>query len=76
VSNIQVKHVDPETHQQLRERCAAAGLDISTYVLELIRRDLARPLRSDWLRRAAGRSDLGITHDQVMATIEESRNEP
>jgi antitoxin FitA len=75
VSNIQVKHVDPEIHQQLRERCAAASVDISTYVLELIRRDLARPLRSDWLRHIAEREGIGVTHDEVISTLAASRAE-
>ena len=45
MSNVQVKNLEADVHDQLRSRAAAAGLTISDYVLELIRRDLRRPGR-------------------------------
>lgn len=53
VSNLQVKNVEPELHDQLRSRAAAQGSTISEYVLELIRKDLRKPSRTDWLATAA-----------------------
>jgi plasmid stability protein len=49
VANLQVKHVDPEVHDELRRRAAEAGTTLGEYVLEIIRRDLRRPSRAEWL---------------------------
>lgn len=49
MSNVQVKNLDSEVHDLLRERAVAVGLTISDYVLELIRRDLRLPSRRQWL---------------------------
>jgi hypothetical protein len=49
VSNVQVKNLESEVHDLLRERAVAVGLTISDYVLELIRRDLRLPSRRQWL---------------------------
>lgn len=49
VANLQVKHVDPELHDELRRRAAEAGTTLGDYVLEILRRDLRRPSRSEWL---------------------------
>ena len=46
---MQVKNLDADVHQQLRVRAGAAGLTLSDYVLELIRRDLRTPNRRQWL---------------------------
>lgn len=53
MSNLQVKNVEPDLHEQLRGRAAADGSAISEYVLALIRNDLRRPSRTDWLAAAA-----------------------
>ena len=53
MTNIQVKNVDPVLHEALRQRAAAAGHTLGEYLLELIRRDLRRPGRREWLERAA-----------------------
>lgn len=53
MSNVQVKNLDSEVHDLLRERAVATGLTISDYVLELIRRDLRLPSRRQWLSTIA-----------------------
>lgn len=53
MSNVQVKNLDSEVHDLLRERAVAVGLTISDYVLELIRRDLRLPSRRQWLSEVA-----------------------
>ncbi len=53
VSNVQVKNLDADIHDQLRTRAAAASMTISEYVLELIRRDLRTPHRRQWLSDVA-----------------------
>jgi plasmid stability protein len=49
MSNVQVKNLEPEMHEQLRARAVEAGATISDYVLQLIRRDLQLPARRQWL---------------------------
>lgn len=73
MSNVQVKNLDPKLHDQLRERAAAAGLTISDYVLELIRRDLRLPSRSDWLRKLASLPRHDISRPEILEAIHEGR---
>jgi plasmid stability protein len=49
MSHIQVKDVPEPLHAKLRRRAERSGKSIRDYVLDLIRRDLARPSREDWL---------------------------
>jgi plasmid stability protein len=46
---IQVRNVDEELREAAKQRAAALGLDLSSYVRRLIERDLARPTMSEWL---------------------------
>jgi plasmid stability protein len=74
VSNVQVKNVDPELHEQLRARAAAAGVPLGEYVLELIRRDLRTPSRHDWLDRVRSLPSIGRDVD-VAEALDEARAE-
>ncbi|HQZ32857.1 MAG TPA: hypothetical protein PK020_00460 [Ilumatobacteraceae bacterium] len=73
MSNLQVKNVEPEVHDQLRRRAAAAGSTISDYVLELIRKDLRRPAHSEWLAAAAQLPRHGFSRDDITAAIDAER---
>ena len=53
VSNVQVRNLETDVHDQLRTRAQDASLTISEYVLELIRRDLRTPHRRKWLNDLA-----------------------
>jgi plasmid stability protein len=74
VSNLQVKNLDTEVHEQLRQRVADEGVTISEYVLDLIRRDLRRPSRRDWLDTVTHLPRHEITRDQVSGALEENRD--
>ena len=74
MSNLQVKNVDSELHEQLRSRAAAAGSTISDYVLELIRKDLRRPVRSEWLTAAAQLPRHGFSRDDITAALDAERS--
>ena len=63
MSNIQINHVEPEVHDAIRERAAAEGKTLSEYVLELIRRDLRRRRRRDWIERALDRPVFHLDED-------------
>jgi plasmid stability protein len=73
VSNVQVKSLDPEVHHQLRERAAAAGVTISDYVLELIRRDLRLPSRRQWLSDIAALPGHDFSRDEIAETLRDER---
>jgi plasmid stability protein len=73
MSNVQVKHVDPETHEALRQRAAAAGMTLGEYVLELIRKDLRRPSRAAWLDQVRTLPQLDVDHDAVLADLDQGR---
>jgi plasmid stability protein len=75
VSNVQVKHIPDDVHEQLRARAAQQGTTISDYVLELIRRDLKRPSRKEWLAQVAALPPLGIDDDEVQRIRDELRLE-
>ena len=75
VSSVQVKNVDADTHELLRQRAAAAGMTLGEYVLELIRRDLRKPTRAEWLARVRARPPANVSHDEVIRSIDEGRAE-
>jgi len=75
VSSVQVKNVDDETHELLRQRAAAAGMTLGEYVLELIRKDLRKPSRAEWLARIRARPPADVSHDDVIRSIDEGRAE-
>lgn len=55
MANIQIKTVPDEIHEMLRKRAAESDMTIRDYLLDLIRRDLARPTREEWFRRIRSR---------------------
>ncbi len=46
---IQVKNVPEDLHEALRHRAAHEGMDLQSYLLHVIRRDLSLPSESEWL---------------------------
>ena len=75
VSSVQVKNVDADTHELLRQRAAASGMTLGEYVLELIRKDLRKPTRAEWLARVRARPPANVSHDDVIRSIDEGRAE-
>ncbi|CAN5510241.1 hypothetical protein BH10ACT2_BH10ACT2_16780 [soil metagenome] len=73
VSNVQVKNLDADVHDQLRARAAAAGLTISEYVLELIRRDLRAPHRRQWLSDLASLPHHEFSRDEIADSLHSER---
>jgi plasmid stability protein len=52
---IQVRNVPDEIHRELKVRAARQGVSLSDYVLELARRDVARPTMQEWMARVEAR---------------------
>ena len=49
MGNIQIKAVPEEIHEELRRRAREKGVTIRDYVLDLLRRDQAKPTVEEWL---------------------------
>ena len=75
VANLQVKHVDPELHDELRRRAAEAGTTLGDYVLEILRRDLRRPSRSEWLGTVRALPPIGSDDTPTVAALDATRAE-
>ena len=73
MSNLQVKNLEPEVHEQLRQRAAGEGTTISDYVLELIRRDLRRPSRRAWLDTVSQLQRRDFSRDQITGAVDANR---
>jgi hypothetical protein len=73
MSSVQVRHVDEETHELLRERAAAAGMTLGEYVLELIRKDLRKPTRAEWLARLRSLPPADARPADVLRELDEGR---
>jgi plasmid stability protein len=73
VSNVQVKNLQPELHEQLRQRAAQSGQTISDYVLELVRRDLGRPQKQQWLDRARQLHATGRSSSEIIDIVQQGR---
>lgn len=69
---IQVRKVPERVHKTLRTRAASAGVSLSDYVLEELKRLAARPPIVDVLTRAAARPGGASTED-IVAIIRAGR---
>jgi antitoxin FitA len=57
MSLLQIRDVPDETRRALKARAAASGRSLNTYLLDLLRREVARPSVSEVLERAARRAE-------------------
>ena len=64
-----MKNLEPEIHEQLRQRVADEGLTISEYVLDLIRRDLRRPSRREWLDTVTQLPRHDVSREDVSSAL-------
>jgi len=55
---IQLRHVPDELHRTLKARAALAGLSLSDYLLDEVRRVAERPTVSELRSRLAGRTPV------------------
>ncbi|MGH7312900.1 MAG: FitA-like ribbon-helix-helix domain-containing protein [Candidatus Rokuibacteriota bacterium] len=55
---IQLRHVPDDLHRALKARAALAGLSLSDYLLEEIRRVAERPTIAELRHRLTGRSPV------------------
>lgn len=58
--NVQVKRVSDELHAALKRRAQDRGISINDLLLEMLKRELARPEVRDWIADVRG---LGVRAD-------------
>lgn len=76
MSALQVKDIPVELHEQLRARARAEGRNLSDYVLDVLRRDLAVPTTREWLERLQlDEPSTGISSERIAGSIHEGRDE-
>ena len=61
--------------EELAKEAKAAGLNISRVAQEALRAELAARRVNAWLEGVAALPPTGITHEQVMAALDEARQE-
>jgi plasmid stability protein len=76
MSAIQVKDVPEELHSKLRERAHKQGQSLSSYILDVLQRDLAMPTTREWLDRLKQDEPVvDISSDEIVTLIHEGRAE-
>ena len=61
--------------EELAREAKAAGLNISGVAQEALRVELAKRRASDWLDEILRLPPTGVTHEQVIAALDEARRE-
>jgi predicted DNA-binding protein len=73
---IQVRNVPPELHRELKRRARLSGKPLTTYIQEILEREVERPPADEfWERfreRIKGRRSTA-TIEEVVASIREMR---
>ena len=57
---VQIRNVPYDLHRELKARAALAGMSVSDYLLQELRRSLERPTRDELLRRLATRAPARV----------------
>jgi plasmid stability protein len=55
---IQLRNVSPELHRKLKSRAALAGMSLSDYLIDIIRRDAERPTVEELMVRLTSREPI------------------
>jgi len=73
MSLLQIRDVPDETKRALKARAAANGRSLNAYLLDLLRREVARPPVSEVLKRAAGRAERSTA--SALSALQAARDE-
>ncbi len=75
MGSIQIKNAPDDLHEKIRLRAAERSMTVRDYVLDVVRRDLARPTLDTWLERVRRSPTTDVGSDEVVALIREGREE-
>ncbi len=73
MSLLQIRDVPDETRRALKARAAASGRSLNAYLLDLLRREVARPSVSEVLERAARRAERSTA--SALTALQAARDE-
>ncbi len=68
---IQIRNVPQKIHRQLKSRAALAGMSMSDYILQELKRSLERPTREDLLDRVASLPEVELRRTPAEVIREE-----
>ena len=74
-SLLQIRNVPEEARAVLKERAAAEGKSLNSYLLDLIRREVERPTVGEVLARAARRPGRRADDQSSVELIRDARAE-
>ncbi len=57
---IQIRHVPDELHRQLIERARDRGVTLTSYIEDILAREVARPPADEIVDRIAGRAKVDL----------------
>ncbi len=76
MSNLQIKNVPSDVHEELRRRATLRRMTVRDYLLDLIARDQALPAMDDWLDAIeAGPPLAELPEGLVAELVREGRDE-
>ena len=64
---VQIRHVPDPLHRELKARAARAGMSLSDYLLEIVRRATKRATPEEMRERLAGRTPVPTTETPAEA---------
>jgi antitoxin FitA len=70
---LQIRDVPEEARRRLKARAAAQGMSLNSYLLDMIRREVARPTVAEVLERAGARTERASA--SARKVLEASRSE-
>ena len=56
-----MRNVSPDLHRKLKSRAALAGMSLSDYLVDIIRRDADRPTVDELVERLRSRTPVDVT---------------
>jgi len=68
---VQIRNVPDELHRRLKSRAALAGMSISEFLLQELRRSLERPTPEEMLERLRARERVELREPAALAVAAE-----
>ena len=72
---VQIRNVPQETHEILKTRAARAGLSLSEYLLQELKKSAETPTREELIERIRSRSRVDLGPDGTAGLVRAARKE-
>jgi plasmid stability protein len=70
---IQVRNVSDRLHRELSRRARRRGQSLTTYIEEILEREVSRPTREELEARIRSREPVDVSVDEIVRWIREDR---